>query len=228
MTVCPTRRESLAGLGYVLFQYSLLPPALFFCNGLLPSPLGDSQLNLIFFALNFGVAILIFRRFLVSSLPAFTGQLKRSLKFIFLGFFLCTAGQGLVSLGIRALLPDFLNQNDLALQNMAGSDFWITALGTVILVPPAEECIHRGMIFRGLYEKSPWAAYLVSAFVFSLIHVLGYLGIYSPGALAAAFLQYLLPGLILAWSYQKTDTIFVPILIHALINLKGMLLFLVR
>ena len=33
-----------------------------------------------------------------------------------------------------------------------------------------------------------------------------------------AFLQYLPAGLCLAWAYTKADTIFAPILIHAIIN----------
>ena len=36
-----------------------------------------------------------------------------------------------------------------------------------------------------------------------------------------ALLQYLPAGLCLAWSYAKSDTIFAPILIHALVNAWG-------
>ena len=91
-------------------------------------------------------------------------------------------------------------------------------IGTVLLVPPVEECLYRGLIFRNLYPSSKWAAYLVSILAFAAIHILGYIGTYSPLELVLAVLQYLPAGLCLAWSYTRADTIFAPILIHAAIN----------
>ena len=88
----------------------------------------------------------------------------------------------------------------------------------MILVPPAEECLYRGLIFRKLYGKNHAVAYLVSILAFACIHILGYIGTYSPLELAIAVLQYLPAGLCLAWSYTKADTVFAPILIHAAIN----------
>ena len=75
-----------------------------------------------------------------------------------------------------------------------------------------------GLIFRNLYGKSRWAAYIVSILVFAIIHIIGYIGKYSALELLMAVLQYLPAGLCLAWSYAKADTIFAPILIHAAIN----------
>ena len=91
-------------------------------------------------------------------------------------------------------------------------------IGTVILVPPAEECLFRGLIFRKLYGKNQAAAYLISILAFSCIHIFGYIGVYSPLELTMAVLQYLPAGLCLAWSYTRADTLFAPILIHAAVN----------
>ena len=74
------------------------------------------------------------------------------------------------------------------------------------------------LIFRNLYGKSHWAAYLVSMLAFALIHILGYAGQYTPLEIFLAVLQYLPAGLCLAWSYTKADTIFAPIAIHATVN----------
>ena len=54
---------------------------------------------------------------------------------------------------------------------------------------------------------------------FACIHIVGYIGTYSPLELVMAVLQYLPAGLSLAWAYTKADSIFAPILIHACINL---------
>ena len=89
---------------------------------------------------------------------------------------------------------------------------------TYQIVPPFEECMFRGLIFRNLYGKSPLIAYLVSIAAFAAIHILGYLGMYTPLEIAMACLQYLPAGLCLAWAYTRADTIFAPIVIHAVIN----------
>ena len=91
-------------------------------------------------------------------------------------------------------------------------------ISTVILVPPVEECLFRGVIFRNLYGKSRLTAYIVSILAFAVIHIIGYIGKYSAIELVMAFLQYLPAGLCLAWAYTKADTIFAPIVIHALVN----------
>ena len=51
-----------------------------------------------------------------------------------------------------------------------------------------------------------------------MIHILGYIGVYSPLEIVMAFLQYLPAGLCLAWTYTKAQTIFAPIMVHSLVN----------
>ena len=79
----------------------------------------------------------------------------------------------------------------------------------------------RGLLFRGIYGKSRVAAYLISALCFCLIHVANYIGSYELPLLAMCFVQYLPAGLILAWSYEKSNTILTPIAIHTVINAIG-------
>ena len=137
---------------------------------------------------------------------------------VILGFVAYYACNWAITWVIRQLVPSFSNYNDEAITAMSQGSFFLTAVGTTILVPPAEECFYRGLIFRNLYGRSRWAAYAVSILVFALIHIVGYIGRYSPLELLMAVLQYLPAGLCLAWSYAKADTIFAPILIHAAVN----------
>ena len=226
MTACPTRRETFLGIGYLAFQYTLLPPLIYFFNDQLSRPLSETRLNLLFFALNFLLELLIFHRFLRASLVPLKERPGRCVWLMAAGFLLCFLGQRLVALLISLWDPDFLNQNDQALGVMAREELPLLALGTVIFVPPAEECLHRGTVFRGLYDKSPLLAYLISSLLFAAIHILGYLDLYSGREILLAGLQYLVPGLVLAWAYHRSDTIYVPIVIHALINLIGIVTFL--
>lgn len=92
-------------------------------------------------------------------------------------------------------------------------------VSTVILVPPAEECVFRGLIFRNLYGKSRWVAYVVSILAFAAIHVLGFIGKYSALELVMAVLQYLPAGLSLAWRIPKATPFLHRSLSTACINL---------
>ena len=131
--------------------------------------------------------------------------------------FISDNGKGDGSSPEKALGPGS-NYNDESIAALSRGNYFLTFIGTVILVPLAEECFYRGLIFRNLYRKSPLAAYLISMLAFACIHILGYIGQYSPLELVMAVLQYLPAGLCLAWSYIRGDTILAPILIHAAVN----------
>ena len=119
---------------------------------------------------------------------------------------------------ISLLVPGFYNHNDEAIMEMLSSSRLLMLVGTVVLVPITEETLFRGLIFRNLYGKSHWAAYIVSILAFAVIHIIGYIGSYSTLELLMAFLQYLPAGLCLAWAYIRGGTIFAPIVIHSLVN----------
>ena len=94
---------------------------------------------------------------------------------------------------------------------------------TVVLVPLTEELLYRGLIFRPLYNKSPLAGYVISTFIFSALHVVSYIGSYSPLHLALCFLQYLPASICLGWAYARSDSIWSPVMIHMTINFIGAL-----
>ncbi|MDO5152900.1 MAG: CPBP family intramembrane metalloprotease [Eubacteriales bacterium] len=213
-----SNRETVSGAVYLAFQLLLLPGLLTWCNARFSAPLNPAELNFVFYLINFMAMLLIFHDFLgrsagqVGQHPAYFCQA------VILGFVAYYACNWAVSWSIRQLVPGFSNYNDEAIAAMSQGSRFLMVVGTVILVPPVEECLYRGLIFRNLYGKSRWAAYVVSILAFAVIHVLGYIGRYSPLELLMAVLQYLPAGLCLAWSYTKADTIFAPILIHAAIN----------
>ena len=55
-----------------------------------------------------------------------------------------------------------------------------------------------------------------------MIHIVNYVGVYSPLRLLLAFLQYLPAGLCLSWCYTKSGSIYGPIVMHSLINLYSL------
>lgn len=90
-----------------------------------------------------------------------------------------------------------------------GLGWAIIALLAVVVAPVAEETFFRSFLFRGIGNRYGygWGA-VFSALLFSLAHVL------QPGA----FLPIFLLGLLLAWLYMKTGSIWACIFTHFAYN----------
>jgi len=226
LSPCPSGQETAWGLCYLAFQMLVLPSGLFWINGQLSNPLSDPELNFVFYLVNFIGVLLIFHEFLEKSLSQLFHHPVDALQAAVLGFVAYYVCYYAVDWLVSLLVPGYTNYNDESIAALSRGNYFLTFIGTVILVPLAEECIYRGLIFRNLYKKSHWAAYCISIAAFACIHILGYIGQYSARELVIAVIQYIPAGLWLAWSYIKGDTIFVPVVIHAAVNfitIRGLL-----
>ena len=211
-------QETLSGFVYLAFQLIFLPSVLYWCNSQFSLSLNEAELNFVYYLVNFLAMLVIFHDFLGRSLTQVFQHPIEVCQALILGFVAYYACFYATDWAVGLLVPGFSNYNDASIAAMSSGNYFLMFVGTVVLVPPFEECMYRGLIFRTLYKKYHWAAYIVSILAFAIIHIIGYLGQYSPLELVMAFLQYLPAGLCLAWSYTKADTIFAPILIHAAIN----------
>ena len=219
MTVSLTRKETIWGWSYFLFQLLVLPSLVTTINHIAGAPWDMTTLNLIFFCVNYLAVLLICRRFLLENLRTATpGRLLLTACMGFVGYWLSSYA---ISLFIVSIYPDFQNVNDQSIAQMVKSDFLLSAIGTIALVPLAEEVFYRGILFGSLYRLHRVVAYTISVLVFCLIHVVQYIGVYPVDLLALCMLQYVPAGLCLAWAYEKADTILCPILIHTAINAIG-------
>ena len=215
---CPNSQETVCGFCYLAFQLLLLPELLTMLNDQLSAPLREAELNFIFYTINFIAVLLIFHDFLAGAANQAVRHPAYLCQAVILGLAAYYACMLVTDRVIGLLVPGFSNYNDSAIAAMGQDSRLLVFIGTVLLVPTVEECVFRGLIFRNLYGKSHWCAYIVSMLAFTAIHIMGYIGTYSAAELLIAIAQYLPAGLCLAWSYTKAETIFAPILIHAIIN----------
>lgn len=218
LSVHITDREQIWGISYLLFSLFLLPSLLNILNGYLPVSLGNAWLNFLYFLVNFLCIIWIFHGFFKRSFLYASSHIGDFLLAVLIGLGGYLLSSWILSVLYSQLFPDFHNINDNSISSMAHGNFWVMAIGTVLLVPIAEEALHRGLIFGSLYQKSHLAAYLLSTAIFSAVHIMGYADVYSVGHLILAFIQYIPAGLALSWAYRKSGSIFAPILIHTMIN----------
>ena len=221
LSVSLSKKEVVFGVLYMLAELLVLPTLLTWGNWLLGNPLSVAQLNFVFFALNFIVITVAYRHFLIQNLKMLLENPWRVLRYAGAGLLLYWVGNFLVSILILQLSPSFTNANDESILQMTQDNLMLMTVGTVFLVPVVEETLFRGVLFGSLYQKNSFWAYVLSTILFSGIHIIGYLGAYTPLELFLSFLQYVPAGLCLAWSYEKADSIWAPILIHIAVNQMG-------
>ena len=218
ISVSMTRREVYYGFVYLIVQFFLLPPVISILLPFLPETVNDAHINFVYYLVNFLAVTVIFRKFLWQNLERMSMHPGHLFRVVLLGLARYIVLNTLVGALLLRLDPGYFNANDSAIAEMVQSELTLIAAGTILLVPVAEESLFRGLIFGNLCKYNRVIAYIVSVTAFSVIHIAGYLGVYTPLQLLISFLSYLPAGLCLAWAYEKADTIFAPILIHAAVN----------
>ncbi len=113
----------------------------------------------------------------------------------------------IISIGMTIFLPVQPSEVRSELV-MGGGVLWIGILVGSILIPIAEELFFRGFLFTALRKRSSfWISAILSSVCFGLVHG-------DPIAIVYAFVL----GLIISGVYEKSKSIYIPILLHMLIN----------
>jgi membrane protease YdiL (CAAX protease family) len=124
----------------------------------------------------------------------------------------------LIARALRTELPQVQETFQEIAQDQSAAPLLI--LGSVLVAPFAEEIFYRGLLFTALRKRFDlWPAMGLSGMVFGLTHVQGSL----EGYLLVVLIIMPL-GMFLAYLYDRTKTLFVPIVAHAIFNLVQVLL----
>lgn len=217
-----TRGDRIAGWAYFALWLLALPTVI----ALVCAALGLSSLtlaNLIYYAVNFLFCGLIFRRMLLDSLCRARSDPRPVIHAAVCGmaaYFLSAYAAGVA---ITLLRPEFANANDAAITQMLGEHPVLMTLSVTLLVPVAEECLFRGLLFSSLARRSRFWAYAVTVLMFSAVHILGHLESYDALSLALCLLQYAPGAAALCRACESADSLIPPIIIHALVNTLGVI-----
>ena len=217
------QKEKAYGSVWLLFEALFFSAFLHLLNSLLPTPLPQTALNFVFFAVNFTVVAFLFREYLWKQIRLVPEVIGKVLMIAVIGFVAYWVVNFLLAQILLSLDPDFTSINDANIQQLAAEDYTLMFVGAVLLAPVAEECLFRGLVFRGMYERKPWLAWVLSITLFALVHILSYIGAYPIQTLLLCFVQYIPAGIVLAASYHLSGSLLAPILIHAVVNYIGML-----
>lgn len=214
-----TEQERNFGWLWWAFQLAFLPMLLNQGNRYLGSPLSQARLNFLFFCVNFAATTAVLGAFALRSCKQGLRQMFLTLRWAFFALVLYYLVKVVLSLATLQLFPDYANQNDGFIALMLQQEPVLISIGIVFLAPMVEELLYRGVIFGSLHQHSRLLAYSLSAVLFSLAHILGYLS--DPVTFIISFVQYLPAGLCLAWAYERSGSILAPVLMHISINQLG-------
>lgn len=212
----PSTAEKVAGFCYLPFYVVLLALILQYLSGLLGFHLTMLQINICYFVINYLMVWIIFHNFLLRSFRAI--RFWELIQALILGFVLYYAGNFLYSLILGWLDLSVTSYNDQTVMELASQSRVAMVICGVILAPMIEETLVRGLLFGVIRRKSRIAAYAVTILFFAAIHVWQYVLLYDWKSVLLAALQYVPAGIALGWTYEKSNTIWAPILLHMVIN----------
>ncbi|MBQ8238857.1 MAG: CPBP family intramembrane metalloprotease [Oscillospiraceae bacterium] len=214
-----TRKEMKYGLITMLVCMLLLPPVLSLA---LPG-WSAGRLNFTAYFITAGAAVYVLRRYLLQNLKIAVSHPFYCVYYAVLSYLGYMVFTELVTNIVYTAAPGFVNLNNENVTAMLDSEFGLMAFTTVVLAPIAEECLFRGLLLRGVYDRSPVLAWVLSVGLFAAIHVTGFIRSYAPLELLLAFVQYLPAGIALCFAYRRGGSIFSPILTHAIVNSMAVL-----
>ena len=121
---------------------------------------------------------------------------------------IATVATAFMADSLNGLLPEAPEWFEKAMEQIMDAPVWITLISVSVFAPLFEEWLCRGLILRGLLQKtSPAAAIVVSAAFFAVLHM-------NPWQALPAFLL----GLLFGYVYYRTGSLKLTMLMHCANN----------
>ena len=214
--------EQIAGTVFFVIYLVVLPFAtasLFrLAERLLAVSISPSLQNAIYYYTLFVVTILIFHGFIGRTTRNFADNLGNACKAVVVGLIALYGLNELMYRLTRLLVNNHTNLNDSTISAQIHDAPRVTLLIVIFLAPFVEEVLFRGLVFGNLKHKSRAVAYAVSCLLFALLHVWQFAVKRQDITYFLMMVQYLVPGLVLAWAYDHTGTLWSSVLLHAAAN----------
>ena len=185
---------------------------------LLDTQIGAEKQNALYYYLLFAVTLIIFHRYIGHTTSRLLDNLDRAAVTLFLGLLIFYGANELLYRVFHVFFHIRANLNDVTIAAQVNAAPRTTALIVIFLAPFVEETLFRGLVFGCLREKSAVVGYAVSALLFAFLHVWTFALSSWDASYFALMLQYLAPGLVFAWAYDRSGTLWTSILLHAIVN----------
>lgn len=219
--------EQFAGAVFFIIYALILPVAMGPLFRLAGHLLGrrihaDTQAAVYYYGL-FAVTAVIFHGFLARTTRRLLDDLPEALKTVLIGLVGIYGLNAILARLSGALFSGRVNLNDGSISAQIASTPHMTLLTVLLLAPFVEETLFRGLVFGSLKERSRLTAYAVSCLLFALLHVWQFAVESRDPAYLLMMVRYLAPGVVLAWAYEHTGTLWASFGVHAAANALSVL-----
>lgn len=214
--------EQAAGITFFLIYLFVLPfatgPIFRFAAQVTGKTLTASMRDMIYYYVLFAATIVIFHGYLARTTRKLGENFALSLKTLAMGLVALYGLNELVYRLTHALVNNRTNLNNVSISAQIHASPRLTLLIVIFLAPFVEETLFRGLIFGNLKTRSRILAYVVSCLLFALLHVWQFAVVKRDMTYFLLMVQYLVPGLVLAWAYDHSGTLWTAIGLHAAAN----------
>lgn len=217
-----TPGEQIAGVVLLAVYLVVLPfvtePLFRLLGSLLDTTFSAQTRSLIYYGALFAAALLIFHRFLGRTTQNLADGLGGACRAALIGLVALYGLNELAYRLVRLAAVGGTNLNDAPISAQVWDAPRLTQLIIVLLAPFVEEVLFRGLVFGNLRHKSRTVAYVVSCLLFALLHTWQFVVVSPSAAHFLLLAQYLVPGAVLAWTYESGGTLWTAIGVHAAAN----------
>ena len=217
-----TPGEQIGGVIFLAIYLVVLPfvtdPLFRFVGGLLDVSISATVQNMIYYYVLFAVTIMIFHKFIARTSRNFVDNLGVACRSVLVGLIGLYGLNELVYRLSNVVITNRTNLNDTAISAQIQDAPRVTLLIIIFLAPFVEEVLFRGLVFGNLKAKSRTLAYFASAALFAAFHVWQFAAVHQDVAHLLLCLQYMVPGAMLAWAYERSGTLWSAVGVHAAAN----------
>ena len=217
-----TGMERIVGTIFFLVYLLVMPlfaSRLFALAGtLLGVSITAEQRNVWYYYVIFALTLLLFHSFLARTSSFFFDKIGDASRTWGVALVVFYGANELFYRVLHLLMGTGTNLNDVTIAAQIESVPRMTAPIVIFFVPFIEEVLFRGLVFGCLKEKSRFLGYAVSSALFALLYVWSFArGGWTPRELLL-LAQYLVPGIVFAWAYDASGTLWPSILVHVSVN----------
>ena len=217
-----TSGEQIAGVILFVIYLLVLPfataPIFRLVERLLATDISASLENIIYYYILFAVTVIIFHGFLARTSRHLMDNLGIAVKSVLVGLVGLYGLNELVFRLTNLVFTNHTNLNDNTISAQIEDAPHMTILIIVFLAPFVEEVLFRGLVFGNLKSKSRLTAYAVSCLLFAALHVWQFAVVQQDITYFLLMVQYLVPGIVLAWAYEHSGTLWSSIGVHIVAN----------
>lgn len=218
-----SKPQKTAGFIYLPLHIAIIPLLVGMLGYYIPNGMDDLTANIIYYGIGLVFCLIAMWRYLRSAFDILLDNLMKNI--VMIAFAYCI--QFMLSFILTSALvliagDSVVNPNDEMVTEIASDNYRAALSISVFIAPIVEEILFRGVVFGSIRQKNRTWAYVISIALFAFYHVWQYAVAYQDVSMLIYAVQYIPAAYALAWSYEKTNCIWIPIFLHMFLNFYAM------